>query len=100
MLCHGSAGRAHIFNRLYQATGESLFAETALYWFDETLSLRTPGEGTGGFLVNEHGTDDALLNVHGLLMGAAGLGLTLTAACHSIEPQWDRALLLSSGSTR
>jgi len=100
MLCHGSSGRAHIFNRLYQATGESLFAETSLYWFDQALSNRAPGQGTGGFVVDEHREDGKLLNVYGLLMGAAGLGLTLAAACHSIEPEWDRTLLLSAGGGR
>jgi hypothetical protein len=95
MLCHGSAGRAHIFNRLYQSTGESCFAEAAIYWIELTLSLRTAGQGTGGFLVDEQRKDGARPNVRGFLMGAAGLGLVLTAASFAIAPEWDRILVLS-----
>lgn len=31
-LCHGSAGLAHIYNRLYQASGEHVFREAAQRW--------------------------------------------------------------------
>jgi hypothetical protein len=34
----------------------------------------------------------------GFLMGAAGIGLALLAAATSVEPEWDRLLLLSSRS--
>jgi hypothetical protein len=95
MLCHGACGRGHVFNRLYHTTGEALFAEAAIYWFELALAVRTAGRGTGGFLVDEQRRDGALLNVRGFLMGAAGLGLALTAACCDDEPQWDRLLLLS-----
>jgi hypothetical protein len=95
VLCHGSSGRAHIFNRLYQTTRESQFAEAAVYWFAEALSVRKPGQGTGGFLVDEKRKDAALLDVSGFLMGAAGLGLALTAGSYSMESEWDRVLGLS-----
>ncbi|MEM7351265.1 MAG: lanthionine synthetase C family protein, partial [Acidobacteriota bacterium] len=48
-LCHGSAGLAHLFNRIYQATGNELFASRARYWLDAALTARRPGEGFGGF---------------------------------------------------
>src|SRR5262249_12379647 len=32
-LCHGAAGLGHLFNRLYQATGEPRLAEAACFWF-------------------------------------------------------------------
>jgi hypothetical protein len=97
-LCHGAAGLAHIFNRFYQATGDGAFRRAALYWFERTLALRQPGRGVGGFsalTAHEDGTrywdDDP-----GLLMGAAGVGLALLAATNSVEPEWDRMLLLSA----
>jgi lantibiotic modifying enzyme len=96
-LCHGSAGLLHLFNRLYQATGEPGLAEAARFWFERTLELRQPGEGVAGFRAwnaDGHGTmgwraDPAFLT------GAAGVGLALLAAATPVEPAWDRALLVS-----
>jgi lantibiotic biosynthesis protein len=97
-ICHGAAGLAHIYNRFYQATGDERFKEAALLWFEQTLDMRRPGEGIGGFLT---WTSDSLESgfrweaVSGLLNGAAGIGLALLAAITPVEPQWDRMLLLS-----
>src|SRR4029450_12216233 len=30
--CHGAAGLAHLYNRMYQATGEPTLGRAALYW--------------------------------------------------------------------
>src|SRR5262249_58816684 len=49
-LCHGAAGVAHIFNRLYQAENDPRCREAALRWFDRALSMRQPASGAGGFL--------------------------------------------------
>jgi lantibiotic modifying enzyme len=96
-LCHGSAGLGHLFNRLFQATGEPDLAEAALHWFGRTLELRRPGEGVGGFLAWEN--DDQLklgwCAEPGFLTGAAGVGLALLAAATPVAPDWDRILLLS-----
>ena len=101
-LCHGAAGLGHVFNRLYQATGDPILARAARTWFDRTLAMRQPGRGVAGFpaqAVREDGTryweDDP-----GLLTGAAGVALALLAATTSIEPAWDRMLLLSTGAAR
>jgi lantibiotic biosynthesis protein len=89
ILCHGHAGRGHLFNRLFQATGEKLFAQAALASFAEVLRLREPGKWCGGFAVDEAGTRFV---VKGFLMGAAGVGLALLAAATGLEPAWDRVL--------
>ena len=96
-LCHGAAGLGHIFNRLFQATGDERFAEAARRWLAQALAYRKPGEGIGGFLAlggNGRREPDADT---GFLTGAAGVGLALLAACTSIEPAWDRALLVDVG---
>jgi class I lanthipeptide synthase len=77
-LCHGAAGLGHIFNRLYQATGEPTLADSARFWFARTLELREPESAEPGFLT-----------------GAAGIALALAAATGDVEPAWDRVLLLS-----
>ncbi len=99
-LCHGSAGRAHIFNRLFQATGEESFGEAARFWLSHTLRMRVPGQGTGGFLVDEPPLYGGPKNARGFLMGAAGLGLTLLGAISDVPPEWDRVLLASLSEPR
>jgi len=95
-LCHGSAGLGHIFNRMFQATGEAWLKQAAVFWFERTLEMRQPTRGIGGFsaldIVNgERGwVDDP-----GLLTGAAGIALALLAAATPVGPAWDRMLLLS-----
>ena len=95
-LCHGAAGIAHIFLRLHHATGETLFADAAALWLSRTLDLERAG-GLDGFPSWFTPEDSASRWVAdpGLLRGAAGVGLALLAATSTIEPAWDRALLLS-----
>ncbi|HEY2294670.1 MAG TPA: lanthionine synthetase LanC family protein [Thermoanaerobaculia bacterium] len=94
MLCHGHAGRAHLFNRFYQASGDELFADTARYWFRQTLDLRRAGQGFGGFV--NPGSKGEPVPMQGLLMGAAGMGLALIAGLGDEEPAWDCILGLST----
>jgi lantibiotic biosynthesis protein len=96
-LCHGAAGLGHLFNRLWQATGEPQFRDAARSWFDQTLSLRQPGRGIAGYAAWQGGgaggpewRDDP-----GILTGAAGIALALSAACSDVAPNWDRMLLVS-----
>lgn len=92
-LCHGAAGLAHLFNCLYQATGDSLFGDTARFWLEQMLALRQPEQGIAGycFLRGEQDWDPT----PGFLEGAAGIGLALLAAATSVEPAWDRLLLVT-----
>jgi len=96
-LCHGAAGNGHLFNRLFQATGEPSFAAAARWWFGRALALRRPGTGLAGFSYRaaDDWAEPALLPVPGFLDGAAGTGLALLAAITSVPPEWDRLLLVS-----
>lgn len=94
--CHGAAGVAHLFNRLYQATHDPLFCQSAQAWFAQALQFQQPGHGVAGF---SHWRSDGQgaygwVADPGLLTGAAGIGLTLLAATTPIEPEWDRMMLL------
>jgi hypothetical protein len=96
-LCHGCAGLGHLFNRMFQSTGEPRLAQAARAWFEWTLAMRCPGRGIGGY---EAWQADAAGRPTwsadpGLLNGAAGIALALLAATTSIEPRWDRMLLVS-----
>ncbi|HYO14346.1 MAG TPA: lanthionine synthetase C family protein [Thermoanaerobaculia bacterium] len=94
-ICHGTAGISHLFNRLYQATGDPALREAALFWLERTLEHRTPDQGIGGYSMyvpDAQGT----MGWHGdagFLTGTAGVALALLAAATPVEPEWDRVLL-------
>lgn len=94
--CHGAAGVAHVFNRLYQATGEQAFLSAARRWCTQALDMRQPGRGLAGYLVYEATAADPVIRWRaspGLLSGITGIALALLAASTSVEPGWDRHLL-------
>lgn len=77
-ICHGSAGLAHLFNRLHHATGERRFADVARAWFRRTLRYG-----------RVRGSDASFLT------GVTGVALSFLGAISSVEPNWDRVLLCS-----
>lgn len=95
-LCHGTAGIAHLFNRLHQATGDPTLKEAALAWIRRCLDRERRGEGHAGLLSWVHGPGDGgWTGEHGFLNGLAGIGLALLAAVSDVEPAWDRAMLVA-----
>jgi hypothetical protein len=97
-LCQGAAGLAHIFNRMFQATGETWLSDASRFWFRRTLQLRRPQGSINGFAAWGPGPDGVLdwTDELGFLTGTAGLALALLAAATPVEPTWDRVLLLSA----
>jgi lantibiotic biosynthesis protein len=97
--CHGAAGLAHLYNRMYQATGEPTLGRAAVYWLERTLAFYRLARHTGGSWV-EGNWDPAQrerwtwTGVE-LVDGAAGVALVLLAAATSVEPTWDRMFLVS-----
>jgi lantibiotic modifying enzyme len=96
-LCHGTVGIAHLFNRLYQATGDPELKEAALSWYRRTLDMRRPGEGLAGLVTwfSDAPGGGAWRGEIGFLVGIAGVGLALLAAMTEVEPAWDRVMLVS-----
>ena len=97
-LCHGAAGLGHLFNRMFQATGEERLAEAARSWYERALAFREPGRGVGGFrswAADSTGVSD-WRDDPGFLEGAAGVGLALMAAVSPVAPEWDRLLLAAT----
>jgi hypothetical protein len=90
--CHGAAGLGHLFQRMYQLTGEEELAGAATFWIDRTLAMCDAAAGGTG-------SDPAPVPWQGpgLLEGAAGIALVLLAACEPAEPAWDQVLLASTG---
>ena len=96
-LCHGAAGNGHLFNRLYQATGDLAFAAAARSWLLRALDKQRAGAPFGGFQTQAIGRQGEMgwQDEPGFLTGAAGIGLALLAATAPVEPAWDRVLLIS-----
>ena len=96
-LCHGIAGLAHLFNRLFQATGDPELETATRAWYRRLLE---PG-GPGGDFAEILRWTESMPGGHswreepGLLVGLAGAGLALLAAVAPTEPGWDRVLLVS-----
>ena len=95
-VCHGAAGVAHIFNRVFHYTRDEEFKDAALYWLEQTMEFAMFDDGIAGFKV-WHGreADGNWVNDLNMLSGAAGVGLVLLSAVSEIEPGWDQCLLLS-----
>jgi len=82
-LCHGTAGRAHQLHRLARALDDAALLDAAHRTYLETLD----------------GLERAGLTDPGLLQGASGVALALLGAVSSVEPSWDRALLVALPSS-
>jgi lantibiotic modifying enzyme len=98
--CHGAAGLAHLYNRMYQDTGEPALRGAALYWLERTLDFYRLARDAGGAWVMgnwEPGRRErwTWTGVE-LVEGASGVALALLAAATSVEPTWDRMFLISA----
>jgi lantibiotic biosynthesis protein len=98
--CHGAAGLAHIYNRMYQATGEPELRRAAGYWLERTLDFYRLARDKEGSWV-EGSWDPAQRELWtwtgiDVVDGAAGVALVLLAAATSVEPAWDRMFLVSA----
>lgn len=93
-LCHGTAGVAHILNRLHQDSGDAELGEAARVWFGRVVEQAREGRGIGGYQFARE--DDSWVADPSILTGAAGVALALLAAATPVAPDWDRLLLLSA----
>jgi lantibiotic modifying enzyme len=98
--CHGAAGLAHLYNRMYQATGEPKLGQAAVYWLERTLGFYRLARDTRGSWVKGSWDPDQpeLWTWTGieLVDGVVGVALVLLAAATSVAPTWDRMFLVSA----
>jgi hypothetical protein len=92
-LCHGALGAAHVFGRLWQATGDAEFERAARHWLDRGLAMRMD-RPLAGFPASsiEDGVENWIADPS-LLAGASGVALALHAMITSVEPAWDAVML-------
>jgi hypothetical protein len=98
--CHGAAGLAHLYNRMYQATGEEKLRRAAVHWLERTLDFYRLARDNGSKWVQgswdpAQPTQWTWTGIE-LVEGAAGVALVLLAAATSVEPTWDRMFLVSA----
>lgn len=91
-ICHGTAGIAHIFNRMYHYSGQAELKQAALYWFEKTLTYATFEDGYAGYKAY-HGKEGFKTETS-MLEGISGIGLTMISALDG-DLDWDRMLLIS-----
>ncbi len=97
-LCHGAAGVAHVFHRIHRTTGDPRCGDASRFWFERCLDMRRTSNDIAGFSTwsFERVRDGEFVADPCWLAGAAGVGLALLSASTTIEPAWDRSLLLSA----
>jgi hypothetical protein len=91
-LCHGVAGLLHVTLRFARDGAGEIFCTAAEELTAQLLDAHEPNSRFGYRDLKPSGerTDNP-----GLLEGAAGIALVLLAAATSVEPIWDRILMLS-----
>lgn len=92
-LCHGTAGIAHMYHKMWHYTGNESFKEAAGFWIQETLNYAIHKEHAAGFkkynpASKQYETD------HGFLEGSAGIGLVLLSYLNG-DCSWDPVLMLN-----
>lgn len=95
-LCHGTAGIAHIFNKMYQNTNIEELKDTANYWYKTTIEIAKFEDGLAGYKTCKPPRYGGWQNDYSFLTGISGIGLSLISAVSDIEPKWDECLLLSN----
>ena len=93
-LCHGTAGIAHIFNRIYQQTKIEELKDAAVYWTGQTLEMSKFKDGLAGYKSYRIPKNGSWENEAGLLEGIAGIGLSLLSLISDIQPKWDQCMLI------
>jgi hypothetical protein len=102
-LCHGAAGLALIYQRLFWATGDPCFSRGAHRWLEQVLDMRQGHGGYGGYVLfgpdrsappwNPKTSPEKPQAVWqadpSFLTGSVGVALALLASISSVPPDWD-----------
>ena len=91
-ICHGSAGIALIFRRMYLETTMNQFKEATDFWIKQTLSFSEYEDGLVGFKTYMMGE---WIGDYSLVTGISGIGLVLMSYIADDLQNWDEMLLLS-----
>ncbi|TDX01420.1 lanthionine synthetase C family protein [Dinghuibacter silviterrae] len=93
-LCHGSAGIAHIYHRLWRDTGLPVFQTACDAWIERTIGYATHPDGIAGYKMYDS-PSEGYRNQMGFLEGPVGIGIVLLAYLTG-DLGWDHCLMLNS----
>jgi len=91
-LCHGTAGAAHVFHRMFVASGDAELGAATRTWLDRTLAIRN-AEPIAGFPQRVTDGTGRWAPDASVLTGAPGVALVLAELRSDTEPLWSRLLL-------
>lgn len=94
MICHGAAGVALLYYRMYCNTQKNSFRQTAQRWLDIVLSMANHESGLANYKFYK-GDERGWENNTTLLEGIAGVGIVLSTINSNDIPTWDECFLLS-----
>lgn len=92
-LCHGSAGIALIYHRLFIETKNNLYRKTRDFWVEKIFEQAVFNDGLAGF--KTYHPKYGFCNDFSFLNGITGVGLVFLSIFSEISPDWDECLLLS-----
>jgi lantibiotic biosynthesis protein len=93
-ICHGSAGIAHMYNKLWHSTHQAVFKMACDFWMQRTLDMATYTDGMAGHK-KYTGTEGVFESTPALLDGIAGIGLVLLSYLTG-DFSWDYCLMLNN----
>lgn len=92
--CHGSAGIAQIYRRLFLETGRDIYYHNSFYWIVKTLELGNDDDIQVGYKTYSQG--NFYPSDNSLLSGLSGIGLSLLSFLNDKSySTWDTFFLLS-----
>ncbi len=93
-LCHGAYGIMHIYNYMYKETQEPIFKEAVEFWMDQALAMAVHQDGYAGYMQWRGGDNPGWIKEINLLVGIAGIGLSIISYLAPFKTKWDECLLI------
>jgi lantibiotic modifying enzyme len=91
-ICHGSAGIAMIYQRMFLETGYDQFKNAIPYWIQQTLNYSKFEDGLVGYKTFENKEWKCDFS---LLTGISGIGLVLLSYIDKTAHNWDEMFLIT-----
>jgi lantibiotic modifying enzyme len=91
--CHGAAGIAYVYKKLWVETSELIFLTACDFWIEQTIEYSKHTDGIGGFKAYDLKASSYKTNP-GLLEGSAGIGLVLLSYLTN-DFSWDYCVMLN-----
>lgn len=92
--CHGAAGNAYLFNKLFLLTKKVAYKNAANYWLNTSLDFSCYDNSFAGFKTCRSKIENDYYESYGILEGISGIGLVLLSTISNIPATWDEVFLI------